>query len=819
MKHVPVPLRPVALATLLMLWGTAPAWAQATAEAAAAPPPAADAKAAEAKAAAAKPTESQAAEAKASDTKAPEAKPAEARPASLNLDQIIVTGTSQRTSKLAASVSISTLGAEQLQQSNAASAAEALRSIPGVRSESSGGESNANVTIRGVPISAGGARYVQFQEDGLPVLQFGDLNFATPDTFMRVDNVTERLEVVRGGSASTLATNAPGGIINFISKTGQDQGGVASVSLGLAGLDQTRYEFGYGGSLGAKTRFYLGGFYREGEGARHGGVRVEEGMQIRGNITQTLDAGYVRFSFKHLDDRTPTLLPLPVRYVDGSIQQVPGFDPRKGSLYSPYWLPDVTLTGSNGHVASNVNDGLTAKADAVGVEAEFDLGNGFKLQEKFRHARQTGRFIGVFPGDDVHAAPAGTTYVTGPNAGRAYSGNVVTGVVFNTSLDDLGLTANDLRVSKGFKLGEGSTLQATGGLYTSSQKVGMTWSFNQYTLEATGDKPALLQAPGLVNGSAAFGGCCQNFTDSTYTTRAGYGLLQFETGPLSVEASVRADRLRASGLYRQTLFDGGTPGVAYNLGTARIIDYGVRKTSYSVGANLRLNKDTAVFARVSEGVSFNGDRITFFNEPDLVNGRSSVIPVNQVQQLEGGLKWRSGRLQTFATLFYAKTDESNVDVTTAPIKVTATKYDAKGLELEGAYSAGPLRLAGGITYTDASVKASSNAAIVGKVPRRTAKLIYQLSPTVAFGDFELGATIQGTTRSRDDSPAGPLTVTLPAYTVVNAFARYELSPKAALQFGVNNLTNVVGYTESNDGRGAARSINGRTAKVTLSYEL
>lgn len=815
MNHVPVPLRPVALATLLMLWGAAPAWAQAAGSAAPAPSPApAAAAAAEALPAAAASAQPPSKDGKPAGTAA-----AEAKPATLNLDQIIVTGTSQRTSKLAASVSISTLGADQLQQSNAASAAEALRSIPGVRSESSGGESNANVTIRGVPISAGGARYVQFQEDGLPVLQFGDLNFATPDTFMRVDNVTERLEVVRGGSASTLATNAPGGIINFISKTGQDSGGVASITLGVSGLDQTRYEFGYGGKLGEKTRFYLGGFYREGEGARHGGVRVEEGMQIRGNITQTLDAGYVRFSFKHLDDRTPTLLPLPVRYVGGRIEQVPGFDPRRSSLYSPYLLPDVTLTSSNGHVSSNVNDGLTAKADAVGVEAEFDLGGGFKLQEKFRHARQTGRFLGVFPGDDVHAAPAGTTYATGPNAGRAYSGNVVTGVVFNTSLDDLGLTANDLRMSKSFKLGEGSTLQATGGLYTSSQKVGMTWSFNQYTLEATGDKPAVLNAPGVANGSAAFGGCCQNFTDSTYTTRAGYGLLQFETGPLSVEASVRADRLRASGFYRQTMNDGGTPGVAYNLSRSRTIDYGVRNTSYSVGANLRLNKDTAVFARLSDGVSFNGDRITFFNEADLVNGRSSVIPVNEVQQLEGGLKWRSGRLQTFATLFYAKTDESNVDVTTTPVKVTATKYAAKGLELEGAYGIGPLRLTGGITYTDATVKSSTDASIVGKTPRRTAKLIYQFSPTVAFGDFELGASIQGTTRSLDDSTAGKVSVTLPAYTVVNAFARYELSPKASVQFGVNNLTNVVGYTESNSDRGAARSINGRTAKVTLSYEL
>jgi outer membrane receptor protein involved in Fe transport len=517
--------------------------------------------------------------------------------------------------------------------------------------------------------------------------------------------------------------------------------------------------------------------------------------------------------------RTPTLLPLPVRYVNGGIEQVPGFDPRRSSLYSPYWTPDLTLTSSNGRIATNVNDGLTAKADALGVEAEIDLGQGFKLTEKFRHARQSGRFVGVFPGDDVHAAPAGTTVATGPDAGKPYTGQVVTGVVFNTSLDDLGLTANDLRVAKTFTLGEGSSLQATAGLYTSTQQVGMTWSFNQYALQATGDRPALLKVPGFVNGSAAFGGCCQNFTDSSYATNAVYGGLQFDRGPLSLEASVRGDRLRASGVYRQTLFDGGTPGVAYNLDSARTIDYRVRHTSYSVGANVRLNKDTAVFARYSNGVAFNGDRITFFNDPNLVNGRSSVIPVNEVKQAEGGLKWRSGALQTFATLFLAKTDESNVDVTTAPIKVTATGYDAKGLELEGSWRAGWFRVAGGLTYTDASVVRSTNPAIVGKTPRRTAKLVYQLAPSVAIGDLEFGASIIGTTKSQDDTPAGPLTVTLPGYTVVNAFASYALTERATLQLGVNNLGNVVGYTESNDGRGAARSINGRTAKITLSYEL
>jgi outer membrane receptor protein involved in Fe transport len=82
---------------------------------------------------------------------------------------------------------------------------------------------------------------------------------------------------------------------------------------------------------------------------------------------------------------------------------------------------------------------------------------------------------------------------------------------------------------------------------------------------------------------------------------------------------------------------------------------------------------------------------------------------------------------------------------------------------------------------------------------------------------QLGASIVGTGASKDDGPTGPLTIKLPAYMAVNAFASYALSAQASVSLSVNNLTNVIGYTESNDGRGAARSINGRTAKLTLKY--
>jgi catecholate siderophore receptor len=792
MTRCPTPLKPLAIAASLALLALAGAHAQTTpAEPAATPAPAPAAPATAAAPA-----------------------PAAASTDGLQLDRVVVTGTSQARSKMRSSVSVSTVDGDSIVTSTAASATEVLRSVPGIRSESSGGESNANVGVRGIPISAGGARYIQFQEDGLPVLQFGDIAFATPDTWIRADVNLDRLEVVRGGSASTLATGGPGGIINFISKNGREQGGSISLSQGLD-YQQTRVDVGYGGRIAPKTRFYIGGFQRVGDGGRPGADGTEKGGQIRANLTQEFDGGFVRVSFKHLDDNTPTFLPTPVRFVNGEIKTIPGLDPRRTAFYDVAWPKDNTLTASNGRELSDISKGLKAKSSAFGVEFELDVGSGVKLSNKFRIAKNTGRFMGIFPGDDVAPAPVGTTIASGPGAGSAYTGDKFTAVIFNTKLDDVGLAANDFKASKRFDLGGSDNVTVTGGLYASSQKVKLTWNFNQYSLSAQEEGARVLNVPGTVNGSPGFGGCCMNTQDSKYKTLAPYLVLAYEAGPLSADVSVRQDRNSASGFYRQTLpdFGGIVAGEQYDLTTSRKIDYDFNKTSFSLGGNYRITNDVAVFARYSDGAAYNADRITFFNNAGLVNGTSPTIPQNKVKQWEGGVKWREGGLSVFGTLFLAKTDEVNVDLTSTPIAVNNNKFKSKGLELEAAYRAGDFRISGGATYTNAEQAD-------GRTPKRQAKLVYQLTPEYSFGNLALGASIVGTTASKDDGPTaagGSLSITLPAFATVNAFASYQFTDAISLQVAANNLFDKIGYTESNDGRGAARSINGRTVKATLKY--
>lgn len=722
----------------------------------------------------------------------------------LNMERIVVTGTTVGSSKMKSSVSISTMESDAILQASPTSAADVLRSIPGVRSESSGGEGNANMTVRGVPISAGGARYVQIQEDGLPVLQSGDFNFITPDAYVRIDGTLSHLEVVRGGSASTLATNSPGGIINFISKTGEEQGGSIGVSTGLD-YHATRLDFDYGAPLSDKTRFFIGGFYRRGEGIRTSGVTSERGGQIRGNVTHELDNGFLRLSFKHLDDQTPTTLPVPVRVINQQISTIDGIDPRTVTFYSPYWVPDVTLDKNNNRVAHNVNDGLTVKSDTVGLEAQFKLGGGWSVSENARKSNNSGRFIGVFAANN--GAVGSYTFATGPNTGKPYAGPAFSAVVFNTSIDDAGSAMSDTRLSKTFLISESSKLTTTAGLYASQQNIGLTWNFNEYLMQESGDKPALLQTasstPGLVG--PAFGGCCSRAIDMQYRMSSPYLNLGLEHGPFNIDASVRHDRQHASGTANIA-----TAAARYNPATVQFVDYSLGHNSYSVGGNYKVTPALAFFARTSDGVSFNADRILFGTPLD----GSAPININTVKQVEGGVKWRSGALSTFITAFQAKTRETNYEATTQ--KSTANSYDAKGVELEAAYRMGAFNLNGGLTLTDAKITATAPGAeaVIGNTPRRQAKAVYQLASSYAMGDAQFGVSVVGTGQSWADDQH---TIVMPAYRSVNGFLNYQLGARTSLSLNVNNLFNTIGYTEVEGDGHAARSISGRSVKLGVKY--
>lgn len=783
----------------------------------------------------------------------------------LGLDEIVVTASTKPANRLDSSISVSVLSDEAVADAAPRTTAEIFRQIPGIRSESTGGDGNANIAVRGLPVASGGAKFLQLQEDGLPVMQFGDIAFGNADIFLRADQTIASIQAVRGGSASTLASNAPGGVINFISKTGKEEGGTVIASVGVD-YNEYRLDFNYGGRLGEKTLFNIGGFWREGEGPRHAGYHGNSGYQIKANLTQEFDAGYVRIYAKHLDDRAIGYLPMPVLVTgtnaDPKFQSINGFDIKQDTPHSAYFTTDFGLDGNNNRRTTDITDGMNPVVTTVGLEASFELSDGLTLEERFRWSDVHGRFVSPFPAEVASAqslansvgelltGTAGTyglRYANGPQAGQAINAATLNGNgllmrthLFNVEINDLGGFTNDLKLSKSF-----GDATLTAGFYKARQNIAMDWVWNSYLQEVKGDNAALvnvvnaqgtvLSANGLfAYGVPAWGNCCQRSYDATYDIDAPYAALNVDLGALTLDASVRYDHVRARGSYAGPLqvanYDVNGNGSIQptersvsliDRGNASPINYNVGYASWSFGANYRLSDASAVFARVSRGGRANADRLLYgVVRPDGSIRKEDAVDF--VNQYELGYKYRSGPFGLFVTGFHAKTEEQNFEVTSN--RFLNRTYKATGVELEGAYRSGIFDLRAGATYTDAKIaKDAISPANEGNTPRRQAKLIYQITPSVDFDVVRLGLNVVGTTKAyaQDNNQ-----LVFPAYTQVNAFVNFRPMENVELSLNANNLFNVTGITEAEEGSITsgvnnylrARSINGRTISASLRFD-
>ena len=787
-------------------------------------------------------------------------------PPAIDASEIVVTAVARGQNVLDSSVSVSSLNSEAIVDLAPRSSAELIRQIPGIRSESSGGEGNANIAVRGLPVASGGAKFLQLQEDGLPILEFGDITFGNADIFLRTDYSVARVEAVRGGSASTFASNSPGGVVNFISKTGTREGG----SLGLtAGLDyrEFRADFDYGGSIDANTDFHIGGFSHIGDGPRDVGYDGARGGQIKANITRNFANGYVRVYGKYLNDHSVAYLPNPVLVsgsdADPTYTSIANFSINSDSLHSPNFRPITTLDQANQVETYNINEGMHPKVLAGGLEAQFDIGS-FTVTNRFRYADISGAFVSPFPGSVTGAQAAANAiggsgsslfYASGPQAGQIVANPATLGgnglvaniVTFNTRLNSLDNLTNDLRATTEFDFGGGSA-SLTGGFYYSQQDIDTTWLWTSHLMSVEGNGDAVLldvrnaagvpqTQDGTVGYSAAFfGNCCRRSYDLEYTTKAPFASLGLEFGGLSLDGSVRWDFSEATG---RTFGDGpvttrdingnGTINRAETLVSvlpttgAALVDYDTDYVSYSVGANYLLTNSFSIFGRYSRGGRANADRILFnANNVDPVTGslRSSDVAVDFVKQAEIGAKYRSGGLSFYATVFDARTEEENFEATTQTVFSRA--YKARGVELEGAYRMGPFSLSGGATYTDAEISRDNiSPTNVGNTPRRQADWIYQATAAYDSELFGLGVNAVGTSDSfAQDSNQ----LVLPGFTVMNAFVNLRPAEGITFSLNANNVFDTKGFTEAEEGSipangiVRARSINGRTLSASVRFD-
>ncbi len=780
------------------------------------------------------------------------------------------TGVAKGRDLLDTAISASTISDSDLHKIGTTSIAETVGNIPGIRAETGGTDGRVSITIRGLPLDADGSKFLQIEEDGLPVLEFGDIYFGAPTQFLRTDLSLAQVQAIRGGSASTFASNSPGGVVNFISRTGEQDGGVMQVSTGL-NYDLGRLDFDYGGKIDDHWRFNVGGFYRLGAGPRATGYDAFNGGQIKFNITRSFDNGYIRFYAKVMDDREPYLGVVPVA-VSGSdsdphFAPLPGFDPRHDSAWSRYITNTQVLNQNNLGENVDLHQGNRSKVKSFGIEAQFDVA-GWTVTDRFRYSDISGEHNETagqvyVPAAEIGYALAGPgatlSYADGPLAGQTVAnpaglngnGLAALGLLIHADLNSLNYTVNDLRASRVLALG-GGKLTTTAGLYASSQDIDMLWSFNSSVMDfAGGGNSTMLNITtgggfpitqggilsySFLGGSSLF----KRYLDVNFRTLAPYGSVNYQLGKLALGGSLRYDSGKVTGAVYGADLGGGRAGIgSYDFNGDGVISlpesqtamlplsdpaavaYSYGYLSYSAGANYRFADDLSSFARYSRGGRASADRGLYPPSFNPVTGQlvNPSLAYSPVKQAEIGTKFRTANVTIFVTGFWAATNDNNEQVAadtqgnTVVIPINRT-YSAKGVELESEAHQGPFSLRLGATYTRSKIdKDLDNPAENGLVPRHEPNFFFTAMPQFETRLVSVGANIIGVSSSyAEDTDL----LKQPGYVLVNPFIEVRPLPRVTAMINVYNLFNKLAFSEADSGGVPTNGIvnilplNGRT---------
>ncbi|MGE5456933.1 MAG: TonB-dependent receptor [Methanococcaceae archaeon] len=755
----------------------------------------------------------------------------------LNLQEVVVTGTISPISKLSSSVAISTITPLELTQANPRSTTEVLRYVPGfTRVESSGGEVNENISVRGIL----GVEYVMFMEDGLPVFPTMHTFFMNADNLFRSDENIQGLEVVRGGSSALFGSNTPGAIINFINKTG---GPVFNGVIKATGAteDLARYDFNVNGPLSEDLRFNFGGFYRYDRGVRYPGFPAIRGGQIKGSLTKLLDNGYIKGSFKVINDRNQFILPLPFQNPDDP-QFVPGFS-TYGAMNTQE-ANNLVVPTPAGDMQYPLEDGLITQAYWLTGDVSFNFPGDWTLRNMAQIMQNEQGWNGIFTGQPTNATewvtglnlPAGSTYRLlytnhfdalgnklpfdmSSNAGLAFlsPSNLVTVEKPMSAFQD------QVQFQKTFEKKHTISL----GLYFANYTQTNRWHFSDILMDVR-DNPRLVDLEVTSNGTTSqvtsngFRNYSSLYRNGTGTTSIFSAMIG---GSFQLMERLRADLgLRyekddyVQDSENQTTVDlDNNPATTYNneqwgSKSFRHFNRTIDDWAGSIGLNFGLTNQVAVYAQASR--AYKMPALDEFldaqaqQQIDLFGNRRLVM-------YEGGVKFSSEAFAFTVNGFWEQLTNIvgqgfEIDpVTKQGVWVIRSSPDNRAYGAEFEVSGRPLQglnlLAVG-TYTHAqNVEGSGGAALTaGGIPNWIGNITasYNMMGLSLYADFHYVAA-RTLIDAQYDQTLGRFTkyneyFTLKAYNYMNAGVSYTLTePRLTLAVDLLNVYQSLGLEEGN----------------------
>ncbi|MGB0840095.1 MAG: TonB-dependent receptor, partial [Chitinophagales bacterium] len=719
----------------------------------------------------------------------------------LALKSLVVTGVQNPISNLKSSVAVTSISPQFIEMMAPRSTADILQYIPGFYVENSAGEVGNNLHSRGIS-SEGSFQYVVFHEDGLPVYEAANLDWAAADNFTRLDLTIKKIEALRGGSGAVFAGNAPGGIVNFISYTGGEEL-AGKVKVQTTSYNQARVDVNIGGPLTDKIKFNVGGFHRTDNGIRPTGYRANEGGQLKVNLTRDFQWGYFRINSKYLDDKNVYYSSIPINN-DEKPTGVKNFDPNYGTMASVNYA-NISMPTPLGEEDYDLTNGVRNKVAYTGTELVMYLGKDWEVRNKNRFAiirKQGNNIVSMFaPQSAYRYASAIMRQLDMVNTFQyAYAGSDEPFDI--TTANDNGLVSeqgwwvnnnalsnfiNSLEIRKSFYNND-----ITAGMYFSrfANQAERHWA--SFLTEVKGDKARALDLRFYDNAGNEIPHTYEGFTSfnalNTWLNSEGVArvLAIFINDEVTlsesfkIDAGIRYEHLKANGQVEDTqFFDLGyyseavdnavLESVLYGNNTFTPYNYEFGDYAISIGANYNITESMAAYARVSNG----------YRMPDFDNWQAQQIQgglVEDITIVEAGYKYSSDKAGFFGTFFYSRmsnqvTTDASVDAEGNLIPFRTRGSQTVGTELEAL-----LRPVEGLdfnivaTVQDAQYKTPRTQRIdpdnyiEGNEVKRIPQVFVTFVPSYELGNFKMFGTIQHIGDRFGDETN---TNVLPAYTNFN----------------------------------------------------
>ena len=758
------------------------------------------------------------------------------------VQQVVVTGVAGGGAKrkLDSGYSITTANEEQIKEANPMSTADLIKIVPGIYVESTGGQTGANMQIRGFP-SAGDAPYVTLSVNGSPVFPQSSLSFMANDALFRMDDLIERVEVTVGGPQSLFSNGQFGATMDFQLKTGTDTPeGSFRVTTGTGSLQ--RYDLYYSGKITDGWYGAMAAYYENDYGVRDSGFPAVNGGQVSATLMHKLNDGQVTFYARSTseNDAFYTSVPLLQNPSTNQLSAFPGFNPLTGTFQNG----EIRQIAPPGGPTADLENGRGLHGNLFGMNFNQKV-DGWEISDNAAYTNMNIPTIAMFSGATPQTM---SSFISGQitsvgtlngkvpvaTAGTATYADNGSAVNPNTQVIDNSLWiiqkqiqsfSNQIQLSK--ELIQNHTF--TFGMYADSYSSTDNWDIgNPILQDVSSGRPinltlnngAVITSPGGYLGGAAYllneNG---NASDIALFVHDDWKV----TDALNLNAGVREVRSRVD----LTTSVGGAatnpdPLNVYNtynaFGTAGTVTTAYSDSfhqgSFILGGNFKLAANTSVFASESYG----GSTPNF----DELRGTNPATPPENttVHQYEIGIKTATPLYSAYVTLFHNQFSNLFLSQIANSGAVENTTGDAHATGLTYELAVRPvtnlqIALSGDVQHAVYDgYDEVAYPGVNGKDEVRQPNEQFRLTPTYRIPFDASSLKFYGTysfvgLRYSDQEN----TQVLPSYKTFDAGAIYEVGDKWEFRLSGTNLSNELGITEGNVHGSNSGTLNGQNLVI------